>query len=192
MSETDHMDTPHRVDLWQRAIAIAARAHEHQYRKDGCTPYIAHAMRVAFTVRDLFACDDETVLVAAVLHDTIEDTELDFDDLEANFGSDIADVVAALSKDQRLREPEREAAYDAQLAAGPWQAKLIKLADTYDNFCDQATAVTKPVTLTAAVRRMERALAIAGDDPRLVAGVRFVRGVVERAKERIEASGGQE
>lgn len=72
--------------LVHRAVSFAARAHRQQCRKDGATPYIAHPVRVAFTLLTTFGIDDEQTLAAAVLHDTIEDTTTDFDDLAAEFG----------------------------------------------------------------------------------------------------------
>ena len=89
------------------AIAFAARAHHGQLRKDGKTPYASHPFRVCLIVRDIFAIDDPYVLAAAVLHDTIEDTTTDFDDLEKHFGREVAEWVAALSKDKRRHERER-------------------------------------------------------------------------------------
>ena len=120
------------------AISFAARAHRHQARKDGLTPYIAHPFRVAMVIRQVFEIDDLTVLTAAVLHDTIEDTTTDYDDLIAHFGVEVADCVASLSKDKRLPEPDREAAYLRQLLAGDWRVAVCKLADGYDNLSDCA------------------------------------------------------
>ena len=57
-----------------RAAAFAARAHRHQWRKDGQTPYVSHVFRACLTVRHVFGVDDDDVLAAALLHDTIEDT----------------------------------------------------------------------------------------------------------------------
>src|SRR5207245_2791074 len=110
------------------AIAFAGRAHRNQLRKDNKTPYLSHVVRVAFIVRHVFGIEDERVLTAAVLHDTIEDTTTDFDEIEDHFGSEIASWVALLSKDKRLPDPEREAAYQAGLAQAPWQVKICKLA----------------------------------------------------------------
>ncbi|MGC3970928.1 MAG: HD domain-containing protein [Pirellulales bacterium] len=73
-------------------------AHQHQFRKDGRTPYIAHPLRVALTVRHVFEIDDPTARIAAVLHDTLEDTTTDYDDLFERFGRDVADAVAALNE----------------------------------------------------------------------------------------------
>jgi (p)ppGpp synthase/HD superfamily hydrolase len=119
-----------------QAIAFAARAHRHQLRKDKETPYVSHVVRVAFIVRHVFGIADERVLTAAVLHDTIEDTTTDYDDIEAQFGSEIASWVGLLSKDTRLPDPEREAAYQERLANAPWQVKICKLADIFDNLTD--------------------------------------------------------
>ena len=56
------------------AVSFAARAHRHQLRKDGETPYVAHPFRVCLIVRHIFGIDDPAFLSAALLHDTIEDT----------------------------------------------------------------------------------------------------------------------
>jgi guanosine-3',5'-bis(diphosphate) 3'-pyrophosphohydrolase len=119
-----------------RAIAFAARAHRHQLRKDGATPYVSHVFRVCLTLRHVFDVEDEDVLTAAVLHDTIEDTITDFDDIEKEFGLQIASWVRSLTKEKREREPEREEKYIAELAEAPWQVKVCKLADIHDNLLD--------------------------------------------------------
>ena len=68
------------------AVAFAARAHQHQLRKDNQTPYASHPFRVCLIVRHVFGIDDPEPLTAAVLHDTIEDTPTDYDDLQERFG----------------------------------------------------------------------------------------------------------
>ena len=125
------------VPLWHEAVGFACRAHAGQLRKDGLTPYVSHVVRVALTVRDLFGCDDEACLAAALLHDVIEDTPADYDDILEAFGPTTADAVAALTKDMRLPEDERERLYDEGLVRADWRAKLIKLADVHDNFHDR-------------------------------------------------------
>jgi guanosine-3',5'-bis(diphosphate) 3'-pyrophosphohydrolase len=118
------------------SVSFAARAHEGQLRKDGKTPYASHVVRVCLIARHLFGVDDPQVLTAAALHDTLEDTTTDFDDLEERFGRAVAEWVAALSKDKRLPHAERERVYVERLAAAPWQVKLCKLADIFDNLTD--------------------------------------------------------
>jgi guanosine-3',5'-bis(diphosphate) 3'-pyrophosphohydrolase len=118
------------------AVAFAARAHVHQKRKDGVTPYASHAFRVCLIIRHVFGIDDNAVLTAALLHDTIEDTTTDYDDIAKCFNRSVADWVAALSKDKRLMEGEREAKYVQMLRESCWQVQVCKLGDIYDNVMD--------------------------------------------------------
>ncbi len=124
------------IDLILKAIAFAARQHDGQTRKDKKTPYVSHPFRVAMILSHAFGVKDVRVLAAAVLHDTIEDTAADFDDLEKEFGRDVAVWVGLLSKDTRKQAPAREAEYLKILAEAPDEVKLIKLGDIYDNATD--------------------------------------------------------
>jgi len=160
--------------LWQRAASFAARFHQGQFRKDGRTPYVAHPFRVAMTVRDVFGADDPVALAAALLHDVIEDTTADYDDVEQHFGAAVGDVVAALTKDMRRPHEVREAEYDRQLAAAPWQARLVKLADVYDNVSDCVDEAMR----AKAIAKARRAIALAGDDPQVRAAVREVERLI--------------
>lgn len=128
------------LPLWHAAVALAERGHRHQLRKDGRTPYASHVVRVMMIVRDVFGCDDGTVLAAAVLHDYIEDTPGDFDDIEEVAGRRVAEIVSVLTKNAAMREDEREADYHQRMAAADWRVKIIKLADVLDNFLDRGSA----------------------------------------------------
>jgi len=161
--------------LW--ALSFAARRHEGQVRKDGRTPYIAHPARVLAIMSIVFGVEDPETLAAAVLHDTIEDTTTDRDDLIEHFGPRVAEFVALLSKDTRLPEPEREARYLATLAAAPLEVKLCKLADTYDNMIDSSCL---PEALRAKKRREARRL-IELFEPGFPAPWRHVLDVVSQA-----------
>ncbi|HJT32864.1 MAG TPA: HD domain-containing protein [Pirellulales bacterium] len=119
-----------------KAISFAARAHQGHFRNDGQTPYVAHPLRVMTILTERFGVRDPATLAAAVLHDTIEDTKTDHDDLSEHFGRRVADFVAALSKDKRLAEGTREQQYHDALAAAPIEVQLCKLADVYDNLLD--------------------------------------------------------
>lgn len=129
---------PQTPPLWLQAIATAARVHQGQLRKDGRTPYASHVFRVALLVRDQFGIGDPEVLAAAVLHDTIEDTATDFDDIAADFGPRVAAWVAALTKNKALAHEQRETLYADVLRSAPWQVQLCKLADILDNLVDSA------------------------------------------------------
>jgi guanosine-3',5'-bis(diphosphate) 3'-pyrophosphohydrolase len=121
------------------AAAFAARAHQGQLRKDKQTPYVSHVFRVCLILRDLFGFDDPRMLCAALLHDAVEDTTTDFDDLAEKFSPEVALWVALLTKDKRLPEAEREVAYLRGLQEAPWRVKACKLADVYDNLSDMTT-----------------------------------------------------
>jgi (p)ppGpp synthase/HD superfamily hydrolase len=124
------------IDSLLSAISFAARAHDGHFRKDGETPYVSHPFRVATILTTIFGVTEVDTLIAAVLHDTIEDTRTDHDDLSQRFGRRVADYVAALSKDKRLPEGRREREYHDALAASPVAVQLCKLADVYDNLLD--------------------------------------------------------
>jgi guanosine-3',5'-bis(diphosphate) 3'-pyrophosphohydrolase len=123
-------------DIVFAAATYAAWAHRDHKRKDKETPYVSHLMRVCLIVRHVFGFDDPRMLAAALLHDTIEDTTTDCDDLIERFGPEVAGWVSALTKDTRLPHDEREDVYGQRLADAPWQVKAIKLADMYDNMAD--------------------------------------------------------
>jgi guanosine-3',5'-bis(diphosphate) 3'-pyrophosphohydrolase len=135
------------------AIAFAARVHRHQVRKDGQTPYFSHPARVAMIASRVFGVTDPAVLTAAVLHDTVEDTTTDADDIFERFGPNVARWVAALTKDKRLPDSEREKNYAAALAAGGWQVHVCKLADIYDNLTDSKNLSAEHRTKTIARSR---------------------------------------
>ncbi len=107
-------------------------------------------------VRDEFGVDDPEVLAAALLHDTIEDTATDYDEIREGFGRRVADLVAVLTKDKRLPEERREDGYFAALARAPFAAKLCKIADTIHNLRDSDRA-HRPKALGKG-RRLRRAI----------------------------------
>ncbi len=165
-------------ELMQRAAAFAARAHKHQFRKDGATPYVSHVFRVCLTVRHQFEIADPRVLAAALLHDTVEDTTTDYDDIHAQFGADIAAWVSMLSKDKRLEDSTREATYCATLAAAPWQVQVCKLADIHDNLAD---SVGTPQRQRALSRSREYLAALKGGlKPEARAPFELVSRLLER------------
>jgi guanosine-3',5'-bis(diphosphate) 3'-pyrophosphohydrolase len=167
------------------AVSFAARAHHGQIRKDGKTPYASHVFRVCLIVRHVFGLDEPAMLTAALLHDTIEDTTTDFDDIERKYGGDVARWVAYLSKDKRLQDDEREEKYRAGLAAAPWQVKACKLADIFDNLLDSRHLSAEQRRRT--VNRSKLYLA-ALEEPDLPAAVRNAQQLVTRLLADIEAT----
>ncbi|MEE2912487.1 MAG: HD domain-containing protein [Planctomycetota bacterium] len=159
--------------LWQEAAAFAARAHRHQERNDG-TPYASHPSRVAMTISTVFCFNDPEILAAAFLHDTIEDCDVDYDDILKTFGCNVANYVAVMTKDMRLEEEIREIAYDKQLAEGPWQGRLIKIADVYDNFID----TTDQAGRAKLAAKANRALMLATNDKQLIDACNALRTLI--------------
>jgi guanosine-3',5'-bis(diphosphate) 3'-pyrophosphohydrolase len=169
--------------LWQEAASFAARAHIHQIRKDRATPYIAHPFRVAMTIQHVFGCEDEAAICAGLLHDTIEDTTTDYDDLIAHFGAAVADLVAAMTKNMALPEEQREHDYDKRLAAADWRARLVKLADVYDNLCDSrgleaSSAAKLPEKIKRAITLATRDCAAHPETDRAIQALRRIAGTV--------------
>ena len=117
------------------AVSLSARAHKNQLRKDDKTPYAAHPFRVLLIVRHAFGIDDAHTLIAAALHDTLEDTTTDWDDI-GHYGEDVGNYVAVLTKDKRRPEAKREEIYKSALTNAPWQVQVCKLADIFDNLMD--------------------------------------------------------
>ncbi len=166
------------TELWQHAASFAAHAHRNQVRNDQRIPYFSHPARVAMTVAVRFGCTEEATLTAAFLHDVIEDTTTDYDNLLEHFDREVADIVACLSKDPRLVEPQRERVYDEQLAAGPWQARLVKLADVYDNLADADSYGTRRSMLG----RVDRAIGVAGEGPHIADAIAVVRQLADAVR----------
>jgi guanosine-3',5'-bis(diphosphate) 3'-pyrophosphohydrolase len=124
------------IDRLSRAMVYACHKHTGSTRDDGITPYAIHPMRVAENLRRFCNERDENVLIAALLHDTIEDTAVTFDDIAAQFGEDVAGLVAELTNDNRMPKNMRRAAMMDRLRHLSSRAKRIKLADRLDNVVD--------------------------------------------------------
>lgn len=121
------------------AASFAADKHRDQRRKNvEASPYINHPIQVAELIARVGQVEDRSVLMAAVLHDTVEDTETTFDELERVFGSDVRDLVAEVTDDKSLSKAERKKEQIKHTATMTDRAKLIKLADKSCNVRDVA------------------------------------------------------
>lgn len=108
-------------DILKKADLFAAKAHSGQSDMGG-HPYIEHPRHVASTV------DDEIAKVAALLHDTVEDTDVTIDDIRAEFGDEIAEIVGLLT--HKKGTPYME--YIKAIAQND-TAKKVKIADLTHN-----------------------------------------------------------
>jgi guanosine-3',5'-bis(diphosphate) 3'-pyrophosphohydrolase len=92
-----------------RAIDFAARKHKAQRRKDEeASPYINHPVSVALLLAERGKVTDPEILAAAILHDTLEDTDTTPEELEAAFGMRVRKLVEEVTDDKRLRKAERK------------------------------------------------------------------------------------
>jgi len=126
--------------LLLKALAFAAHKHRDQRRKDPeASPYINHPIALADVLANEGGVDDPVVLCAAVLHDTIEDTETSYEELQQRFGKEVADVVLEVTDDKTLLKAERK---ERQVTHAPHlsqRARLVKLADKICNLRDIAS-----------------------------------------------------
>jgi len=123
------------------ALAFAAHKHRDQRRKDAvASPYINHPIALANVLTNEGGIDDERVLIAAVLHDTVEDTETSEQELIREFGQEIASIVLEVTDDQLLPTAERKRLQVEHASTLSHQAKLVKLADKICNLRDIATS----------------------------------------------------
>lgn len=124
--------------LVAQATAFATKAHEGQERDYGGGPYIQHPKRVQAMVSELPGATEEMV-IAGVLHDVVEDTDVRLEEIRELFGAKVAMLVGWLTNPDKL-PGENRAAYKARtfarLSLAPAEAKRIKLCDRIDNLRD--------------------------------------------------------
>lgn len=130
--------------LVARAADFSARMHVSQRRKGAAQePYLNHLAEVALLLGEATGGGDHVLLAAAWLHDTLEDTEAEREELEALFGRDVAAVVAEVTDDKSLKKAERKR---LQIETAPHKsrrARLLKIADKTSNL--RAMASSPPV-----------------------------------------------
>lgn len=129
------------LTLFFKALSFSADKHRHQRRKDEkASPYINHPIEVANMLWTVGNVRDIPTLVAAILHDTLEDTDTTPQEIRDLFGKDILELVLEVSDDKNLPKPERK---QKQITHSPLlseQAKQLKLADKICNVHDMAFA----------------------------------------------------
>lgn len=125
------------ITLIIKAAHFAADKHRDQRRKDvHATPYINHPLALAQILTDEGGVSDPVVIAGALLHDTVEDTQTTFEELEAAFSREVADVVREVTDDKQLKKHERKQAQIDHASSISPRAKLVKLADKIANCRD--------------------------------------------------------
>src|SRR5262245_42128152 len=127
---------PTHMETVLQAAAFAAEKHRNQRRKDEeASPYINHPIQLAYILVQANV-EDHIVLAAALLHDTIEDTNTTLEELQIVFGHEIAGIVAECTDDKSLSKQARKQAQIDHAARISPRAKLVKLADKIANVND--------------------------------------------------------
>jgi len=122
----------------EQAIRAAAVLHKNQLRKGSMPfPYITHLVATAFTLMDY--TNDEDVIISALLHDTLEDTDYTIDELQEDFGGHVREIVEAVTEprstpENRISFKDRKRTYAEQLKKGPEESVLVAAADKIHNF----------------------------------------------------------
>jgi (p)ppGpp synthase/HD superfamily hydrolase len=114
------------------AIEYAARAHRDHFRKGTRIPYIAHLISVAKILIE-YDCAEE-IVVAGLLHDTVEDTSVTLEDIHISFGEKVASLVEAASEPDKSDTWENRKRHTIEyLKTAPMDVLLLTCADKWDN-----------------------------------------------------------
>lgn len=117
-----------------KGVEFATRKHSDQRRKgENCEPYINHVVEVAALLAEATDGQDMDLVLAGLLHDTVEDTETAPDEIESAFGREVRDLVMEVTDDKSLPKKVRKL---FQVEDTPWKserARMLKLADKTSN-----------------------------------------------------------
>ena len=156
----------HPIQALARAYHFAAARHVHQRRKgEAAEPYMNHLTEVADLVAQATRGSDPDVLIAAVLHDTVEDTETTLEEIEAAFGERVAELVAEVTDDKSLPKQTRRDLQVEHAAHASRGAQIIKLADKTSNLRALAALgreLPPPAALSRICGRLAATVALGG------------------------------
>jgi guanosine-3',5'-bis(diphosphate) 3'-pyrophosphohydrolase len=169
--------------LLLRALEFAAAKHRDQRRKGrGASPYINHPIEVARALADVGGVTDPEILSAAILHDTVEDTQTTPEELEAAFGARIRSLVEEMTDDKRISQPERKRLQIVHAPTLSPGARLIKLGD---KLCNVRDVIHDPPPSWDPVRRK----AYLNWAAEVVSQIRGANGPLEQAFDKVLAEG---
>lgn len=119
-----------------KAVWFASEKHRDQRRKGDDSPYINHPVGVAWILQHEAGVNDVATLQAALLHDTVEDTDTTFEELEEHFGAEVTGIVREVTDDKSLTKEQRKVGQIEHAGSASDKAKLVKLADKLYNYRD--------------------------------------------------------
>ena len=168
-----------------KALRFAAEKHSEQRRKNAkASPYINHPIHVAEILWRIADVRDATLLIAAILHDTIEDTATTREEIELQFGTDVLALVLEVTDDKSLPKQTRKQLQVEHAPHKSRNAKLLKLADKVSNVGD---IISTPPPAWSLERRKEYLLWT----EKVVAGLRGVNEKLESQYDEVLAKGKQ-
>ncbi len=145
------MEEKKELELVTRAVIFAAEAHDGQVRKGTDIPYIVHPIEAAAIAAGM--TNDPEVISAAVLHDTVEDTDVTREQIEAEFGSRVAALVAAESENKR----------EDQKAQDTWKIRKQETIDHLRRTTDRDVKILALADKLSNLRAIYRDYAAIGD-----------------------------
>jgi GTP diphosphokinase / guanosine-3',5'-bis(diphosphate) 3'-diphosphatase len=156
-----------------QALRFSAERHTDQRRKDAkSSPYINHPIQVAETLWTIGEVRDVALLLASILHDTIEDTETSPDEIRAEFGEDVLALVLEVTDDKSLPKQVRK---QLQVETAPHKTRDAKLLKLADKICNVRDIITSPPSDWSLERKQEYLLWT----EKVVAGLRGVNEKLE-------------
>ncbi|GIU81205.1 MAG: bifunctional (p)ppGpp synthetase/guanosine-3',5'-bis(diphosphate) 3'-pyrophosphohydrolase [Acidobacteria bacterium] len=168
------------------AVAFAARKHKNQKRKDEVEPYINHPLEVAEILVKIGGVKDENILIAAILHDTIEDTDTTEEEIRRLFGQKVCDYVKEVTDDKGLPKELRKKLQIEKASKLSVGAKQIKIADKTSNLCAIIESPPKNWTLETKIEYVNWAKQVVDE----MRGVnesleKYFDEIYEKAKEKL-------
>ena len=122
-----------------RAVSFAAEKHKDQRRKDAKdSPYINHVIAVASALAEEGKVTDEELIMAAILHDTVEDTETTCEEIAGQFGNKVASIVCEITDEMKLPKEVRKRLQEVNSPRWTPEAKQLRIADKICNVRDIA------------------------------------------------------
>lgn len=163
-----------------KAIDFAADKHKYQRRKgdDNMVPYINHPIQIAKLIAENYGTGNVELLIAAILHDIIEDTETSPEEIEEKFGTRVREIVLEVSDDKNLVKAERKRLQVENSHRISNEAKIIKLGDKICNVKDMINSPPKDWTI-------ERIIEYISWSKNVIKGVKGVNKKLEEIFEKV-------
>ncbi len=171
------------MQILLKAARFSAAKHRDQRRKDGfASPYINHPICVAETLASIGGVEDPILLAAALLHDTIEDTGTQPEEIEAEFGAEVLSIVLEVTDDKSLPKAKRK---QLQIEHAPHRSEKAKLLKLADKICNIHDILHTPPASWPLKRKREYLLWT----EQVIAGLRGTHPALERRYDELLAEG---